>query len=1720
MKPFALILSLLSSQWCMGLNAVFSPSVTSGCTPLVVTFTDQSTGSPVSWDYDFGDGGNSSTQNPTYTFTKPGKYLIRLRVSDGSSNSTATRTIIVRKLPKADFQSLKTEYCPDESFQFLNTTTPGDTSIKSSTWDFGDGNLGSSNGNIYKSYSSAGIYTIKLSVTDNFGCSHTSIRNAYIVINQKPNLVFKVNTIHACNGPQKVEFVNTSSNAASYKWDLGDGSTSTLASPIVYYNQEKTFQVKLEAYSSKNCYNSSTVNVPIKFGKIKAQFTADDDTGCKPFLVRFTGQNLPVGSKFDYNWDFGDNSGSNLENPLKTYMKTGNFRVRLIISGTGPNCKDTAYRNIVVSDKPDAKVFVSDTVGCDGGLKTTFKAKSSKIRSHTWFIDGKNIDTYADSLTYTFYNTGFYNVVVLLTDSFGCQQSFGFPRVVVQNVNLNIDIKVKGGCVPYQMEYTNKSKIAIKQNYKYDWTDGNGNWYTGEHPDIVLRKEGDQEVFAYYRDSFGCKDEFSIPLSISHPIPPSFKMDKTSICNGETITFENTMSDSLKNLVTTFYWELGTEHSYNRDIFSTSLNQRQAKLSPKMVTNHKECLDTLSFLDTIELKPTWSNFVYYFDTCYVHTIRLVSYTDYATFLEWELPDGTKSHDSVVLYHYPDGVEDMKFKLTTKNSLTQCESVNASRIGIFKTVSQVGAMPLSGCTPMPVFFNNGSFANHEHWDLGNGDTSNATDSFTYHSYQQPGDYKIVHTGWDFRGCKFQSTTNVHVDGPKAKGKVWPMIGCLPLKLTLQDSVKPVNIKKRIWRFQDDPNGKIAKKPYEAFDFTITKMPSNGDSIYRIELIVEDSFGCISTQVFKIRPIGPRAPNTVQPVEQCNADRFECRSVLDSATAYYPVTFNWDMGDGKVIHKPNFDYFYEKGGKYLIKLTVVDGMGCQFSSQYNVRATDPLILAKFSADTHFINCPPLTVKFKDESLTDPNNPITQYLWDFGDGSTSTLQNPSKIYTQTGTYKVSLTVNSIFNCESKTVLEDFIKVGGPVAAHSVSTSGTCQPVVAKFKTLLNKGTLAEWDFGQGNTSKALNPVFQYQTPGTYIPKIFLTDSNGCKAIIVTTDTVHVRTKPKAIFVSNEHCFKSPVHFTNRSVSNLINNTNLNSFWRVEDKTYTDKDASHAYAYPGNSNVRLIVVNDDQCADTSSRTVRISRPLAKIQSDKTQYCEGQLFQFINQSYSDDGLIRQELLINDLPLTPASPLPNGDFEIKYTLSDSFNCTDTFKLPGKIHVVDTGSLAPPEIIRISQVNNGLEFIFKKINDLDFKDYRIDRIGYSGSYRNLNSVTDTQHIFSGLTANTSHCFVLSYRNTCSAESSPSDTHCNINLDVQPLSNANQLRWNPYGGWVPGLYEVERWKDNVFEKIGTSPDTFFTDSTVTCHVKHIYRINALGSIAEKHSMSDTAQGKAIWLNRLPVPQITNLSVADDTAVELKLKLDKTYNKSVLEHIEINRYNGNNHYTSLMAPDQTLYRDRAVNVDLRNYNYRLRVKDNCGDTGQFSSMNTQILLTDAMKPGDTNPVIHWNKYTVWDKGVDHYDVYVRSENGSYIKTGETKDTFYTDESGSKICIRDYQYKVVAIPADTIQLIASSNTIRLKPLSTLFVPNAFSPDGNGINETFGPKGQFVYDYSIEIFNSWGEKLFRSTDCFAEWDGSYQGETCQDGLYYYMVHARGTDGKLYNLNGIFYLLR
>ncbi len=213
---FALILITASSS--AQLTANFSADQLSGCPPMVVNFKDLSTGSPVSWKWDLGNGTISFLQNPTVAYFNPGSYTIKLVVKNatGADSLVKTQYINVNALPVPNFGASQTTGCFPLPVQFSDSSLAGSGTIATWQWDFGDGTL-SSLQNPSHTYTGPGNFSVTLQVKNSNGCIKAFTRPAYITLQTGVRADFSYVSAPGCNPPTSGRFFFEDNSGKAYK---------------------------------------------------------------------------------------------------------------------------------------------------------------------------------------------------------------------------------------------------------------------------------------------------------------------------------------------------------------------------------------------------------------------------------------------------------------------------------------------------------------------------------------------------------------------------------------------------------------------------------------------------------------------------------------------------------------------------------------------------------------------------------------------------------------------------------------------------------------------------------------------------------------------------------------------------------------------------------------------------------------------------------------------------------------------------------------------------------------------------------------------------------------------------------------------------------------------------------------------------------------------------------------------------------------------------------------------------------------------------------------------------------------------------------------------------------------------------------------------------------------------------------------------------------------
>jgi len=386
-----------------------------------VQFTDQSTNSPTSWKWDFGDTAISTLQSPQHSYQVKGIYTVSLTAINANGQSTMTKQnyINVGLAPVADFRPV---IAPDQMYHvpmmvnFVDQSTNMPTSWN---WDFGDGSTSTAQ-NPAHLYMSQGTYTVTLTATNSFG-SNTKVKQNLIVVGTGMAVDFAADQTTVGVG-RIVTFTDLSTfSPTQWLWDFGDGSVGAGPRPDHIYQTPGAYTVTLTA-SNPSMTNSLTKNQYVTVLNLpRADFTASVTRGGAPLAVTFTDKSL--GAPTSWNWDFGDGSTSAVQNPTHTYSQLGTYTVTL--TATNSNGSDTTAKAnyIVVTLAPVADFTVNQRVGNAPFIVQFQDLSTNNPTSWLWQFGDGTTSTEQNPI-HSYPIIGAYNVTLTVSNQYGSNTAY------------------------------------------------------------------------------------------------------------------------------------------------------------------------------------------------------------------------------------------------------------------------------------------------------------------------------------------------------------------------------------------------------------------------------------------------------------------------------------------------------------------------------------------------------------------------------------------------------------------------------------------------------------------------------------------------------------------------------------------------------------------------------------------------------------------------------------------------------------------------------------------------------------------------------------------------------------------------------------------------------------------------------------------------------------------------------------------------------------------------------------------------------------------------------------------------------------------------------------------------------------------------------------------------------------------------------------------------
>jgi len=1156
------------------LRANFSASPVSGCAPIVVQFTDQSSGNPTQWRWDLGNGTISSLQNPSGTYFNPGTYTVKLVVRNAAGNADSlirTQYVTVYASPSVNFTANDSLGCAPQNVQFSNTSVAGSGNISSYQWDFGDG-TSSSLQNPAHNYTTPGTYTVTLQVTNSFGCVKTFTKSQYIRVGSGTQAGFNYTVTSLCAAPVTVNFTNTSAGtgAMSYQWNFGDGTTSNSLNPVHTYAANGSYTVTLIAISSQGCIDTLVRSNLISIGNVSSNFNSPDSV-CQGQLFSITNTSSPLPA-FAL-WNFGDGTTATAINPVKSYALPGTYTIKLLNSFGG--CMDSVSKTIVVKAKAMAQFTTSDSMFCSVPATVNFFNTSTNAISYQWnFGDGTTSTQVSPSHIYT--AEGDYSVTLIALNANGCFDTLvkinhikiHKPQITVSGFPLN-------GCIPYSVNPT-ASVTANEPIASYQWIFGDGGTGVGYNPIHTYTTAGTYTVKVIVLTVSGCTDTLTIPnaVKVGNKPTPNFSVNPTDICASSPVNF----TDLTTGNVDQWLWQFGDGG------ISTSSNpvyqySDTGWFNVQLIVWSNGCSDSIKLNDIVHIMPPIASFGINRSCVNRLSIDFIDHSIGAVTYAWDFGDGATSNIPSPSHTY-NSVDAYTVTLTVTNRTCSYTTQQVIRI-IQPTLTISGDSAVCKAT-VAHFAGTASNAVQWQWNFGDGGSAITPGNAT-HSYTNSGNYTVTASIVDSFGCTLTLTMPVHVFGPTASFSPTQASACLNgnhIQFNDASSTDGTHtIVQWTWNYGDGTIDSVATVPF------IHVYGATGS--YPVSLKVKDSYGCtdqisLPTNVVISHPnVSFQSPDTVS----CTGRTIQ----FTNTSSGNSLTYQWYFGDATTSTAVHPSHTYATAGLFSITLVATDQYGCKDSLTRPAYINISIPKALFSVSDSIGTCPPLNVLFTDHST---NN--TTIRWDFGDGNTSSIANPSHFYTTPGVYHAKLIVTGPGGCSD--TMTKTITLRGPQGTFSYAPLSGCNPLTVSFTAHTQDNTSFVWDYSDGNTHSGVDSVIThtYTAIGSFLPKMILIDAHGCTVPIVGTDTVIVK-GAAAQFTMNQIqlCDSGYINFTNTTISN---DPAVHYLWNFGDgTTSTAQNPSHQYLAPGNYVVQLTATTQAGCVHsaTASDTIKVYQGL-----------------------------------------------------------------------------------------------------------------------------------------------------------------------------------------------------------------------------------------------------------------------------------------------------------------------------------------------------------------------------------------------------------------------------------------------------------------------------------------------------------------------------------------------
>lgn len=1691
------------------IKANFTIEYTTGCTPYNCIINNSSI-SATTYAWDFGDGFNSTQSsallNHTYinTTSSPISYVIELVVKNAHNCSdTIRRTITIFPAVNAIFTAVPTEGCNALSIAFTNNST-GATNYN---WIFGDGGSSAltNPSHIYENLQLYDTnYTTQLIAVSQFNCRDTATSS--IKVYSFLNADFSIDYVTACS-PFNAVIINNSVGASGYHWDFGNGNIATSAGTIfneIYYNSTLfpiTYPIELIVNNSHNCADTIIKNIVVN-PEITSNFTASSDSGCTAFTTNFTNNSIGANS---FEWIFGDGTSTNDTNTIHTFNNNNltdtTYTVQLIASSQY-FCRDTSEINITVYPYLNANFDFDYNSGC-----TPFDAiiHNTSQGASTYLWNFGNGDTSTSNsplynLTYT-NNTDtpvVYPISLYVQNAAGCIDSLKKQITVYPAILSSFNATPVSGCNPLTVDFANNSTAAVSNQWIYG-DGGSSNSFNNSH--TYNNSTVQDTVYTTYlitSSAYGCKDTSTIDITVSPFLQAGFTTEYISGCTPFNMIIQNTSIGA-----TAYSWDFGDGNTSTTNVqiinhsYVNSTNIPISFTITLIVQNANSCADTM--IQNITVNPAVTSIFNATPVigCNPLTVNFTNNSVGAAIYEWTYGDGgtsfytDSSHTFVNLTNQDTSYTIQLIAISAYN----CIDTSTASVTVYSYLRADFSFEYSaGCAPFNVqITNSSSGVSLYQWDFGDGDTSNTSNTLIPHLFTNNTSNPLTSTVelivHNINNCSDTLRRDIVTYPPVTVNfNTTPTMGCNPLTVNFTNfSVNAIDYN---WEYGD---GGSSNNTNPVHLFTNN---STNDTTYNTSLIAVSQYNCKDTASANITVYSKiYADFSMEYNSGCSPFVAEINNNSVGATIYL-----WNLGDGNFSNtsSPVFNYTYPNNttgtDTNTITLIARNNHSCSDTAIHEV-IIYPDIQSTFSVSPNN-GCSPLLVSF-----TNTTAGASFYQWSFGDNGSSTLENPTHIYTNNtandSIYPIMLIASTQYNC-SDTAYQNIIVSSKTNTTFSINNDNGCTPFAVD---IINNSTGISdysWDFGDGTTSTSSSPIVNHtftnttSSPVTYTIKLTGANSLGCTDSIFQQITIFPKVITGFTAAPTNGCSPLLVSFSNTSTGAE------NYAWSFGDGQFsTASNPSHLFIHNATTDttflIRLIASSEYMCRDTANSIVTISAsPKAIFTVDTNQGCSPSTTIIHNHSNGGtqynwnfgDGTTSSSsntILTHQYINTTTNYL---SYELELTVTNNAGCSSHFSKTIFVYPNLTSSFISdtsgcnPLLASFTNTSTGAS-----VCNWDFDD------GSSSS--NIHPT----HIF---TNNTTNNIIRNVTLITISQFGCSDTSsAQITIFPSPIADFNVF---PVAQTYPSAtVTIMNATQGVWDYLWTFGDG--DSSTSNSPQFHFYNTWGSFTIHLKVWGSHCTDTMSRTIQILSTPPISHFT---SSTIRGCPPLTVTFTNTSLYGNQFNWVFGDGGTSTQENPTYTFFNPGVYEVQLSTTGYG----------GQSSYFQTITVFPPPHAFFHFAPDV----VTIPDEEIICYDQSDLAVNYLWnFGDGTTSEIANPTHLYNKEGEFDISLIVWSVEhcSDTFIL---PKAVRAKAECQIIFPNAFTPSPSGSNnghynipdhifDIFHPLYRGISNYQLEIFNRWGELIFVSKEINIGWDGYYHGELCKQDIYVWKAKWKCSDG-------------